>query len=143
MFGIESRLRTGSFLARPFRHRPIPIRSITSFQTATLLVALAHVGVLLAVRLWPAGITALLSVNALVAFVALLYAASRARYILASRDWPYVALVIFELMVLAGAVWAFRGNRMAVIWSYSAFGLHGCVSLAAVLFAFFFKMRLM
>ena len=83
----------------------------------------------------------MLLLNASVAFVVLAYAAIRAQYILAARDWPYLGLIVFELMVLAGAVWAFRNNRPAAIWSYVAFGLHGCASLGAALFAFTFKMN--
>jgi hypothetical protein len=109
----------------------------------TLLAVVAHVGALLGGWLLPNGFKALLSLNAVVACGVMFYAASRARYIFAARDWPYVALVAFELAVLAGAVWAFRNNRPAAIWSYVAFGLHGCTSVVAVLFAFLFKLRLM
>lgn len=73
----------------------------------------------------------------------LLYAASRARYILAANDWPHLALVIFEFLVLAAAFWANRGSRSAMVGSYVVFGLHACASLAATLFAFFFKMTRM
>jgi hypothetical protein len=117
------------------------ISSNTSFQTAVVLAVLAHVGALLGVWLSPQGFRALLLLNAIVALAVLLYAASRARYIYAARDWPYAGLVVFELVVLGGVVWAFRDNRTAAIWSYIAFGLHGCASLAAALFAFTFKMN--
>jgi hypothetical protein len=124
--------------------KPSSIRSITPSQTVALLVVLAHAGVLLGVWFSPNGFKVLLSLNALVALAVLLYAASRARYILAARDWPYLAFIAFELTVLAGAVWAFRNNRPAAIWSSVAFGLHGCASLVAAVFAFTFKItRLM
>lgn len=109
----------------------------------SVLAVLAHAGVLLAVCLSPGGLKPLLLLNAAVACPVLLYAASRARYIWAARDWPYAGLVVFELLVLAGAIWALRNHRPAVIWSYVAFGLHGCTSLGAVLYAFLFKMRMM
>jgi hypothetical protein len=109
-----------------------------------LPVVLAHVGALLAVWLSPGGFKVLLSLNTTVALAVLLYAASRAKCILAARDWQYLALILFELLVLAGAVWAFRTNRPAAIGSSVAFGLHSCASLAAAVFAFTFKMtRLM
>lgn len=91
----------------------------------------------------PSGPKPLLLLNAIVACTVLLYAASRARYIWSGRDWPYVGLIVFELLVLAGVVWAFRSHRLAIVCSYVAFGVHGCTSLAAALFAFFFKMSRM
>ena len=123
--------------------RLFPISSDATFQTATVLAVLAHVGVLLAVWLAPSGLRGLLLLNAFIACAVLLYAASRARYIWAARDWPYVGLIGFEVLVLAAAVFAFRGQRIAVVGSYLAFGLHGLASLAAVAYAFGFKMRLM
>ena len=77
--------------------------------------------------------------NAVVALAILGYAASRARYILTARDWPYGVLIVFELVVLVGATWAFRGNRPAAIWSSVAYGLHGGASLVAVVYAFAVK----
>lgn len=117
--------------------------SNATFQLTTVLVALAHVGVLLALWLSPHGSRALLILNAAVACAVLLYAVSRAPYIWAGRDWPYVGLIAFELLLLVLAVLAFRGERMAAVVSYIGFGLHGLVSLAAVAFAFAFKMRMM
>ena len=104
---------------------------------------LAHVGVLLAVWLSASGLRPLLLLNAFIACPVLLYAATRARYIWAARDWPYVGLIGFELLVLAAVVFAFRGQRIAAAASYAAFGLHGLASLAAAVYAFAFKMRLM
>ena len=124
---------------------PSPIRSIPPFQTTVLLVLAAHAAVLFAVWYSPAGFRVLLWLNTVVALGTLLYAASRARYILTARDWPYLGLIVFELAVLSGAIWAFRGNHRApAVFSSVAFGLHACASLAATVFAFTFKItRLM
>ena len=95
---------------------------------------------LLGAWLSPRAIGWLLVLNALVAGATLAYAGSRTRYILAGPDWPYVGLVVFELAVLGGALWAFRSHRAAVVWSQVACALHACASLAAVVFAFGFKL---
>jgi hypothetical protein len=50
-----------------------------------------------------------------------------------------MTMFAIEVMVLLGAVWAFRESHPAVIWSYVAFGLHFLTSIAAVFFAFIFK----
>jgi hypothetical protein len=112
---------------------------VTSFQVITVVAVLAHVGALLSARLAPWGSKGLLLLNAVVALAVLGYAATRLRYILAARDWPYAALIVLELAVLLGAGWAWRGSRSAMICSAIVFGLHGCVSIAAVLFAFVVK----
>lgn len=109
----------------------------------TVLAVLAHIGVIVACWLSPSGSRALLLLNALVACVVLVSAAMRARYIWASADWPYLGFVGFELLVLAAAVFAFKGPRLAAVSSYVAFGLHCLAALAAVVYAFAFKMRLM
>lgn len=117
---------------------------MTSFQTTTVLVLGAHAAALVFVWTSPSGLKVLLSLNAIVAMAVLVYAASRIRYILAAKDFSYGALIVGELLVLSAAAWAFRGHRSAVIVSSVAFGLHSCASVAAVLFAFLFKMtRLM
>jgi hypothetical protein len=115
------------------------ISSNTLFQSIVLFVLVAHAGALIGVWYLPRGFGVLLSLNTVVALSVLTYAACRARYILAAMDWPYLALVVFELIVLFGAYWAFKENRVALIWSYVAFGLHACVSIGAVVFAFVFK----
>ena len=113
-------------------------------QTLTLVVLSAHGAALVGVVCATRGLGFVLALNTVVALVVLLYAASRARYIWAAADWPYLGLVGFELLVLAGALWAYRGSRPAAIWSYVVLGLHGCASVGAVVFAFCFKItRLM
>jgi hypothetical protein len=107
-------------------------------------VLIAHAGVLCGVWYFSRGINGLLLLNALLAAAVLLYAVGRARYIAAALDWPYMGLIVFEISALVAAYLAFRGNASAVICSYVAFGIHAVVSIAAVLFAFTFKMtRLM
>ncbi len=86
------------------------------------------------------GMKPLLALNAIVALAVLVGAGFRLRYIWAAKDWPYAGLMVFELLVLAGACWALRHQRAAEIASYVAFGLHGCISVAAVIFAFGFKL---
>jgi hypothetical protein len=100
---------------------------------------LAHAGALIGVVCSSRGLGFLLGLNTTVALSVLLYSATRMRYILAAVDWPYLGLIAFECLVLAGALWAFKEGRAAVIGSYVAFGLHGCASIAAVIFAFTFK----
>ena len=51
-----------------------------------------------------------------------------------------LALVAFEVSVLAAAAWAFRGQRLSVVASCLAFALHLCASVAAVVFMLTFKM---
>jgi hypothetical protein len=102
-------------------------------------VLIAHVGVLCGIWYSPRGINWLLSLNILLASAVLIYAATRVRYIIASMDWPYVGLIVFELGVLTAAVCAVRESRPAVICSYVVFGLHSLASVGAVVFAFTFK----
>lgn len=117
---------------------------MNAFHLTTLLVLGAHAGALALARNSPSGAKALFSLNAVVAVAVLLFAVTRGRYIVAARDRPFTALFLSELLVFGAAVWAFRGHRSAVVASYVAFGLHSAVSIAAVLFAFLFKMtRLM
>jgi hypothetical protein len=98
-----------------------------------------HTGALLCLWYLPRTVNVLLAVNGIAAVVVLCYAISRARYILAGRDWPYVGLCAFELLVLAGAILAFRHNRPALIGSYVAFGVHFLASVAFSIFTFTFK----
>ena len=103
------------------------------------MLVIAHVASLLGVWFAPRGVNFLLGLNAVIALGVLIYAASRARFILAAHDWPYLGLIVFESLVLTGAIWAFRDNEIARICSYVAFGLHALASIAAVVFAFTFK----
>lgn len=118
-----------------------PIGTITSFQTVVVSVLLAHVGVLFGLWLSPVGFRGLLALNAMMSLAVLVYAASRARLILAAHDWSYLTLIAFELLALAAAAWALRGSRTASICSSVVFGLHVCVSIAAIVYAFAFKMN--
>lgn len=111
------------------------------FGAIAILVLAAHV-VALAWALWsPKRIGLLLSVNAAVSASVLATEAQRLRYILAAPpDGQLLALIAFELVVLAAALWAFRGRRLPIIVSCVAFGLHLCASVAAVLFVLTFRM---
>jgi len=115
----------------------------TLLQAVVLTILAAHGAVLIVLGQSTRGPGALLLLNAAMACAVLLYAGSRARYILAGPDWPYLVLVVFELLVLAVAFWANRGSRGAMIGSCVIFGLHACASLAATGFAFVFKMTRM
>lgn len=108
-------------------------------QTTVVVLVIAHAGILTGVWFSPRGVNFLLCLNAIIAIAILGYAASRIRYILAPLDWPYLGLIAFELLVLTVATWAFRGNQIARICSYCAFGLHGLASIVAVGYAFFLK----
>jgi hypothetical protein len=122
---------------------PSSISSNTVFQTIVVLVLAAHVGALAGFWYAPRGLGWLLSLNVVVALAVVGYAGTRARFILAGMDWPYLALVAFELIVLIAAFLAFRANRPAMIFSCVACGLHLLTSIGAVVFAFTFKIRLM
>ena len=115
------------------------MNSNTLFQAITLVLVMAHAGALICVYFAPRGFSFLLAINSILSSAIILYTASRARYLLAAVDWPYLALVAFEMMVLAGAFWATREHRLAVVWSYVAFGIHSCAGIAAVVFSFTFK----
>ena len=110
------------------------------FQTTVVLLFLAHVGALLGLWYGPHTIRIMLALNAVIAVSALVYAASRARYTFFMANARDSALILIELLILASAIWAFRHNRAAIISSYVGFGLHFLVALAAVIFAFGFKM---
>ncbi len=103
-------------------------------MTTVLVALLTHLGTLGGVFCSPRGLKILFALNATVACVLLLYATTRARYILAAADWPYLGLVAFELLVLTGALWAFREGRLAILGSYVAFGIHVCAILALLVF---------
>ena len=81
----------------------------------------------------------MLAGNGVLALGTLSYAATRARYIFSTTDWPYLLLIVFELAVFTAAVLAFRGSRPASIFSYAAFALHTCGTLVAVFLAFVFR----
>lgn len=105
-----------------------------------VLLLVGHIAAVLGLAYGPRNYTLLVSLNALVSVGVLCYLGSRARFIFAGRDWSQVALAVFELLVLIAAAWAFRQSRFAVISSYVAFGIHFLVVIAAVIFAFTFKM---
>ena len=102
---------------------------------------LAHIAALADLWISTRGLSSLLALNSVVASAVLVYAATRARYILARPDWPYLGLVAFEILALALSLWAFRQGRVAVISAYIVFGLHACVSVAAVIFVLTFKLK--
>lgn len=82
----------------------------------------------------------LLSVNAAVSACILAYQAQRIRYVLAlPADYPLLALVAFEALVLAAAAWAVRGRRLPVVVSCLAFALHLCAGIAALVFLLTFR----
>ena len=110
------------------------------FQTTVVSVFLAHVGALLGLWYGPRTIMIMLALNAAIAALALAYAANRARYIFVMANARESAFILIELVIVASAIWAFRHNRAAIIASYVGFGLHILVALAAVIFAFAFKM---
>jgi hypothetical protein len=130
-----------TFAHWPAPRPPSPISSNSLFRTVVIVLLIAHAGILLGFWLAPRTINFLLGLNAVLAISVLTYCGSRARYILSPIDWPFLGLIAFEALVLAGAIWAFRGSRLALIGSYVAFGLHTLVSLAAVIFAFVFKIK--
>jgi hypothetical protein len=110
------------------------------FQTTVVLLFLAHLGALLGLWYGPRTITFMLGLNAVIAALALAYAANRARYMFVLANARESALILIELLILVSAIWAFRHNRTAIISSYVGFGLHFLVTAAAVIFAFAFKM---
>ncbi len=115
------------------------MRSNTIVATILTALVVAHVGSLISVWCSPRGLSFLLALNATCAVAILLYIASRAPYVIAAKDWHMLGLFLFEAVVLTGAIFAFRDHRIATIGSYVAFGLHACATLAAVVFAFTFK----
>lgn len=115
--------------------------SNTLFQTTVILLLIGHVGATLGLWYGPRSATVLVSVNGLVSLGVLVYVIRRTPYILAAKDWSQIALAAFELVVLACAIWALRHNRAAIIASYISFGIHFLVAIAAVVFAFTFKVN--
>ncbi len=111
-------------------------------QTTVVVLFLAHVGALLSLWFGPRTMAFMLALNIVIAAAVLTYAATRARYILSMYDPRQTALILLELIVLVAAIWAFRHNRSAATLSHIAFGLHFLATIAAVIFAFTFKMRL-
>ena len=53
-------------------------------------------------------------------------------------DVNFLSVAVFEVFALAFTVWAFRGNRFAVIVSYATFVAHVFLAAFNVYFAFFF-----
>ena len=115
------------------------MRSNTIAATILTALVVTHVGSLISVWCSPRGLSFLLALNATCAVTILLYIASRTPYLIAAKDWLMLGFLIFEVAVLSAAIFAFRDHRIATIGSYVAFGLHACATLAAVVFAFTFK----
>jgi hypothetical protein len=111
-------------------------------QTTVVLMLLAHVGALLGIWYGPRSHGFLLSLNILIAACVLAYAASRLRYVLGGHEPRQLLFFLLELLILVSAILAFRHSRPAAVVSYVGFGLHFLATLAAVIFAFTFKMRL-
>lgn len=105
----------------------------------TLLVMLAHIAVGVGLGFSSRMIPVLLALNVAASIAILAYAGTRARYILAASDWPYLVLIVFEGLVLSAAMLALRDSRWAMVLSYVVFGLHACASVAGVVFAFAFR----
>ena len=119
--------------------KPGSMSSNTLLQTVVVAILCAHVSAIVAVWYSPWGANGLLLLNGLLALITVVYGGSRARYIFLAMDWSYLALIVFELAVLAAAVLAFRSSRSALICSYAAFGLHACATIAGVFMAFVFR----
>lgn len=117
---------------------------MTDDQVAGAVVALvlaAHATALLWLLRPRNRLVPLLSVNAAVSACILAYQAQRLRYILAPpSDHQVLALMAFEALALAAAVWAFRGRRLPVVVSCMVFALQLCAGAAAAAFMLTFQM---
>ena len=74
----------------------------------------------------------LLLTNLATAFGVAIYDLVPLRYVLG--DWRLQAIVAFELITAAAAMAAFRGNRVALFFSYLAFAIHLCAIAWAISF---------
>ena len=83
------------------------------------------------------GAMLLLVVNALTAMTVAVYDVIPVRYVL--EDERLMAIVAFEVAAVIAALMAMRGVRPALYFSYAVFGINLCVVIAAVYFAFFFR----
>jgi len=109
-------------------------RELTIIVALTLVAHLAVLVVLVTTRRLPP----LLILNALVAGVALIYLATRLRYILVGPDWQMLAFAA-ELLVLGLAAAAGRGWRFAGGASIALFGLHLLAAVVATAFVLLVK----
>jgi len=105
------------------------------FEAASIAVLVIY----LAVLAWSVrdGKTPLLLVNMATALALGVYNAFPLRYL--TSDAREMVIVVFEALALIAAIFAFRGARPALQWSFAVFGIHLCVGIAAVFFAFCFR----
>ncbi len=83
------------------------------------------------------GAMLLLVVNALTAMTVIVYDLIPIRYVL--EDERLMAIVAFEALAVIAVLAALRSNRPALYFSYAVFAINLCVVIAAVYFAFFFR----
>lgn len=83
------------------------------------------------------GAMLLLVVNALTAMTVIVYDLIPIRYVL--EDQRLMAIVAFEALAVIAVLAALRSNRPALYFSYAVFAINLCVVIAAVYFAFFFR----
>jgi hypothetical protein len=138
-FGIESHVKSPELSPLACTRNPSSMSSNHFLQTVVIAVLCAHVSAIVAVWYSPWGANGLFLLNGLLALITVIYGSSRFRYIFLATDWSYLTLIVFELAVLAASVFAFRGNRPALMCSYVVFGLHACATVAAVFMAFVFR----
>jgi hypothetical protein len=119
--------------------RTNPINSNTIFGVLAFGTLFGHLAILVATCFWPRFFNCAPLLNLLVAVSVLGYGLSRARYIWRAHDWHQSALMGFEVLVLVTAVLTFREARWASVGSWVAFGIHGCFSIAAVVYLCTFK----
>ena len=81
--------------------------------------------------------TPLLLLNAVTAVAIIVYDVNPLRYIL--EDWRLQAIVAWEILGFAAAMFALRGNRSALLFSYAVGVVHICICAFAVYLAFFFR----
>jgi hypothetical protein len=79
----------------------------------------------------------LLVVNAITAVVIVVYDINPVRYIL--EDWRLQAIVAWETLGFVAALFAMRGNRPALRFSYAVGAVHLLIGAFAVYLAFFFR----
>ena len=106
------------------------------FEAASAAVLVVYLFVLVWSRY--RGATLLLIVNALTAVTIIVYDLIPIRYVL--EDVRLMAIVALEASALIAALIAVRGSRAALYFSYAVFGINLCVVIAAMYFAFFFRM---
>ena len=115
--------------------------SNTVLEILTGAIVLAHLAALV-VAVRARGLTAIVWLAGVGALPLLVYAALRLPWIVASADTPFMAMVAFEVAVLAAVVAGLRGHRVARFLCSVAFGLHGLAAIAAATVILTFRMRL-